>query len=136
MREDPRARAMLSEIAASGAPLRNYQKVGDFMTAEELANMAGRGIRAAGVTLPSEPITGQGLGIRPTPQPALTLIDLFPAFPQTERIVSWMQRSGIVVAAAPFPCLTRPRNSRLFLRPPRGGRRFEPNGCVCPAGHA
>lgn len=99
MREDPQSRAMLAEIAQSSAPLQNYQKVGNFMTAEELVAMHNRSFQAAGVTLPAEPIDGTGLGVMPTPQAPLRLGNLFPAVNQETRFVSWLQRTGTVVAA-------------------------------------
>ena len=98
MREDPQAQATLAEIANSNVPLSNYVKIGEFATAEELAQMGGRAINAA-VTLPAEPSGGMGLGVQPVAQPPLNLLDLFPSIPQTERIVGWLQRNGVAKAA-------------------------------------
>ena len=114
MREDPQAQATLSEIANSNVPLSNYVKIGEFATAEELAQMGGRAINAA-VTLPAQPSGGQGLGIQPTPTPPLNLIDLFPSVPQDERIVGWLQRSGVAQAAVTAHGAVKPQATLTYV---------------------
>ena len=94
------AQQALADIASSTAPLRGNVHVGDFMSLDETINLTGR-MLAAPVDLPDGDVGRQGafLGIAPTPQAPLTLLDWFASAPFEGRSADLMRRSGVADAS-------------------------------------
>lgn len=101
------AQDTLRRIASSDAPLSNYVQVGEFRTANEMAELTGRALAssvwaAGSVTLPDleTDLPGARLGQVQTISPQQTLLDFFGSYVMSDRTVSYVARNGAAVPSA------------------------------------
>ncbi|WP_205697483.1 phage major capsid protein [Conexibacter sp. SYSU D00693] len=99
LRNNLDAQRALTEIAASSAPLRSNITIGTFMGIDQVAELTGRSLMAAPVSVPDSGGASGFLGIAPTPVVPTTLLDLFQSVPFTTRTADLLRRSGVAAAA-------------------------------------
>jgi len=92
-------RARLADVAWSSMPIENSIKIGDLLSVEQTAQLTGRSIEAAGLTVPGGGGRSGFIGPIGAPAPPTNLLDLFQSVPFDTREADVMRRSGVADAA-------------------------------------